>query len=126
LPRWSVAPISRQTASSRNSAGSSRRARRGPEPRERHAAALAVLGEQQRGDQVAADHEEHVDAEEAAWHPGDAGVVEEDRGDRHGAQTVDAGHPAKPGRRRARLSWSGGRHPAKLCAAFAKGARKNP
>ncbi len=32
----------------------------------------AVLAEQKRGDQVAADHEEDVDAEEAARHPADA------------------------------------------------------
>ena len=63
-----------------------------PEPPEPDVSAAAVLGEQQRGDQVAADHEEDVDAEEPPRHPPDARVVEEDgeHGDR--PQRVDAGH----------------------------------
>ena len=48
--------------------------------------------EQQRGDQVAADHEEDVDAEEAARHPADPGVVEEHRQHRDRPQGVDARH----------------------------------
>ena len=65
-----------------------------------HAATVAVLGEQQRGDQVAADREEHVDAEEAARHPGDVGVVEQDRAHAERAQAVEPRHVAHPARRR--------------------------
>src|SRR5256885_16651636 len=48
------------------------------------------LDEQQRWDQVPAEDEEEVDAEEAARQPVDAGVVEEDGRDRHRAQSVQA------------------------------------
>ena len=48
------------------------------------------LGEQQRGDEVAADHEEDVDAEEAALRPGDLAVVQDHGGHREGAQPVEA------------------------------------
>ena len=63
-----------------------------PEPADPDVAAAPVLAEQERGDQVAADHEEDVDAEEAARHPADARVVEEDgeHGDR--PQRVDPRH----------------------------------
>src|SRR5262249_9120998 len=48
------------------------------------------LGEQQRRDQVAADHEEEVDAEEAARKPREPGVVDEDGPDRERPKPVDA------------------------------------
>ncbi len=75
-----------------------------PEPHQVDGPGGAPLGEQQRGDQVAADHEEHVDAEEAARQPGGADVVGDDRGDGEGPQAVDPGHvreagsPRRPGR----------------------------
>jgi hypothetical protein len=47
------------------------------------------LGEQQRGDQVAADHEEQVDAEEPARKQRDPGVVDEDGSDRERPKPVD-------------------------------------
>ncbi len=60
-----------------------------PEAPQPHVPAAAELAQQQRGDQVAADHEEDVDAEEAARHPADGGVVEEHREHRQRPQGVD-------------------------------------
>ena len=54
------------TASITNSAGSRRRARRIQNRCSETPPGLAALGEQQRRDEVAADDEEHLDAEEAA------------------------------------------------------------
>ena len=48
------------------------------------------LDEQQRCDEVAAEDEKEVDAEEATRQPVDAGVVEEDGRDRDRAQAVQA------------------------------------
>jgi len=61
-----------------------------PEAAEPQVAVAAELAQQQRGDQVAADHEEDVDAEEAAGHPVEAGVVEEDGEHGERPQGVDA------------------------------------
>jgi len=69
----------------------------GPEAPERDAAVLRELGDQQRRDQVAADDEEDVDAEEAAGQPAAVGVVDEHGGDGDRAEPVDPGHAAKPG-----------------------------
>ena len=91
------------TTSMAKRAGSSRRARRNQKRPGRWPPVGVPLGEQQGGDQVAADHEEHVDAEEAARQPGGA-VVGDDRGDGEGPQAVDPGHvrkagsPRRPGR----------------------------
>jgi len=62
-----------------------------PERFEADAPLATALCQQQRGDQITAEHEEHVDAEEAPGHPGDAGVIEHDTRDRERAQTVEAG-----------------------------------
>ena len=89
-----------------------------PEAPQPHVAAAAELAQQQRGDQVAADHEEDVDAEEAARQPADAGVVEEDGEDRQRPQRVDPGevgeaavlwpaHTPSPVRLRHRASLAG-------------------
>jgi len=61
-----------------------------PEAAQPQVAVAAELAEQQRGDQVAADHEEDVDPEEAPRHPADAGVVEEDGEHGERPQGVDA------------------------------------
>jgi hypothetical protein len=47
-----------------------------------------VLEQQERGDEVAAEDQEEVDAEEAAAGCADAGVVEEHRPHSHGPQAV--------------------------------------
>src|SRR5262249_8892068 len=61
-----------------------------PEAAELDVAAALELAQQQRGDQVAADHEEDVDAEEAARHPAEPGAVAEDGEHRQGPHRVDA------------------------------------
>ena len=91
------------TASITNSAGAAARAPE-PETLERDASRLAALGEQQRGDQITADDEEHLDAEEAAGCeprlvPADEVVVErEDREHRDRAQAVETRQIAERGR----------------------------
>ena len=78
--------------SSRRRAGASRSARGEIAP------GLGALGEQQRRDQVAAEDEEHVDAEEAAGEPAATPRVEEQHaGDRDGAQTVERGDAVEQG-----------------------------
>ena len=64
---------------------------RAPQPEAAQVDAVAGLpfDQQQRCDQVAAEHEEEVDAEEAAGHPVDAGVVDEDADDRERAEAVE-------------------------------------
>ncbi len=74
-------------------------------------AAAVELAEDQAGDQVAADDEEDVDADEAAAKARDAGVEEEDRQNRDGAQAVHL----RAGRRRPRP-------PAGIVAGGAKGS----
>ncbi len=73
-----------------------------PEPRQRHRARRRLLAEEQLGDEVAADGEEDLHAEEPAGHPGDTGVVQEHGRDRDPAQAVEAGHVRQAGGRGAR------------------------
>ena len=73
-----------------------------PEAAQRHGGGRGVLREQQRRDQVAADDEEDLHAQEARGHEVDAGVVQHDRDDGERPQAVQArevGQP--PGRERA-------------------------
>ena len=72
------------------SAGRRRRARRIQKRRRSIRFRALPLDEQQRRDQVAAEDEEEVDAEEAAGQPVDPRVVEEDGRDRDRAQAVEA------------------------------------
>ena len=65
--------------STENNAGNNRRARRSQNCDSRTPPVRLFLLEQQRGDQVAGDDEEHLDAEEPAVHPPEAGMVEDDR-----------------------------------------------
>ncbi len=51
-----------------------------------------VLADQQQRDQIAADHEEDLDPEEATAQPGVVGVVDHHRDDGDGAQPVEPGH----------------------------------
>ena len=66
-------------------------------------AAKPALGQQQRGDEVTADHEEHLDPEESAGDPAprraeDEVVMEEEhRQDRYGPQPVEAGQVSEGG-----------------------------
>jgi hypothetical protein len=53
-----------------------------------------VLADQQSGDQVAADDEEEVDAEQSARNLGDARVVAEDSGHRDATKPVQRAEPA--------------------------------
>ena len=53
------------------------------------AVAAAALGQQQRGDEVAADDEEDVDADESAAEQADLSVVEENGSDGECAQAID-------------------------------------
>ena len=89
-------------ASTRNSAGQQAAGPAEVELADVDAAAVAVLGEQQRRDQVAADREEHVDAEEPARHPGDVGVVQQHGADAERAQAVEARDVPHAARRAAR------------------------
>ena len=68
-------------------------AARAPEPEleQVDAAGGRALGDQQRRDQEAAEHEEHVDAEEPARRDRHAAVVEQHRADRDRADTVEGG-----------------------------------
>ncbi len=82
-----------------------------PEAPEAGAPGGAPLGPQERGDEVARDHEEGLDAEEAAAHEGDVGMPEQHGRDRHGPQPVESGElrdPASSGGRRGRGSGAGG------------------
>ena len=60
----------------------------GPEPAQVDAPGAMALREQQRGDEQAAEHEEGVDPEAPAGHPGDSGVVEHDGKDGTGPEPV--------------------------------------
>ena len=68
-----------------------------PEGLEIDPAGVLALGQQERGDEVAAQDEEHVDAEEAALRPGDLPVVQDHRRDRERAQAVEPGPVAEAG-----------------------------
>ena len=74
-----------------NSAGSRRRARRSQNARRSIAAGALVLADQQQRDQVAADHEEDLDADEPARQPVAVGVVHHHGHDGEGAHPVEAG-----------------------------------
>ncbi len=50
-----------------------------------------VLAQEEPGDEEAADDEEDVDADEAAGHPGQAGVKQDDDEDGQPAQALDVG-----------------------------------
>jgi hypothetical protein len=67
-----------------------------PEPEQVQRAGAPVLGQQQRCDQVAAEDEEDIDAEEPARQPRDAGVVQQHAGHRDRPDPVQAGGVAKP------------------------------
>ncbi len=70
-----------------------------------------VLTDQQQGDEVAADHEEHLDAEEPAAEPLVVGVVHHHRHDSDGPQTVEpwkVGHTAELAALRTRRGEGGG------------------
>ena len=63
---------------------------------------LLALVEQERGDQVAGDDEEHLDSEETARHPPEAAVIEHHCHDADRAEPVEARlvtHPPRPGGR---------------------------
>ena len=62
-----------------------------PEVTQRDGAGTPLLAQQQTGDQVAGEHEEHVDAQEAAAGPCHARVVEHDGGDGECPQPVQRG-----------------------------------
>ena len=93
-----------------------------PEGRELDAVSLPVLAEQQSGDEVAGEHVEDVQAEEATPEPAHAEVVAHDDEQGHGPQSVESvdtvlagGRRAGPQlgsrcRRRRRRRWRGGRH----------------
>ena len=83
-------------ASSTNTAGSSRRARRNQKPRTLMRPRSRELAQQQRRDQVPADDEEDVDAEEAARHDVEVRVVEQDGEHRDRAQAVETAQVAEP------------------------------
>ena len=62
------------------------------EPPEPDVVVLAPVAEEQAGDQVAADHEEDVNAEEAAGHPLHVAVIEEHGNDRERPQPIERGY----------------------------------
>ena len=66
-----------------------------PEVPEVDPSLAGLLADEQRRDQVAADHEEDLDAEEATLHPTEAGVVGDDREDGDRPDAVDAGQVAE-------------------------------
>ncbi len=68
----------------------------GPEPSEADAPLARVLGEQQRGDEVAAHDEEHVDPDETARREARDEVVAEHEHDGEGPHPVETGK-ADPG-----------------------------
>jgi len=62
-----------------------------PEPSQVQAAGGCELGQQEAGDQVPADHEEDVDAQESTRQDVGTEVVGEHRQDGQGAQAIEAG-----------------------------------
>ena len=84
------------TASITMSAGSSRRALRTQKSAEPEAPGSAPMFEQQVGDQIAAQREEHADAEQPALGPTDVQVVDDDGDDREGPEAVEAGDVSMP------------------------------
>jgi hypothetical protein len=67
-----------------------------PEILEVYATPLPPFRQQQRGDEVSADDEEDLDAEEAARDPGQLGMVEEHRDNGERAQPVETGRVRQP------------------------------
>ena len=65
-----------------------------------HPTPVPLLGEEQRCDQVPADHEEHVDTEEPAGHPTHVGVVEQHGRHAERAEPVESGDVPQPTTRR--------------------------
>ena len=63
---------------------------RPPDPKvaQRDGAGPPLLAQQQAGDEIAGEHEEHVDAQKAAASPRHPGVVEHDSGDGESPQSV--------------------------------------
>ena len=77
-----------------------------PELAELDVAAAGSLLEQQGGDQEPGEDEEHLEADVAAVHPREAGVVRHDDEQPDGAQAVEAGlvaHPRRPAARSVRV-----------------------
>ena len=72
-----------------------------PEGRQLDGAPTAVLAEQQPGDQVAGQHVEDVEAEEAALQPPHPEVVAHDDQEGHGPDPVEGGDALPAGGRRA-------------------------
>ncbi len=82
-----------------------------PELLQVDAAALLVLADQQQRDQVAADHEEHLDAEEATGQPAVVRVVDHHGDDGHRAHPVETRQVRQARDRLARrvpLEWARG------------------
>jgi hypothetical protein len=78
----------------------------GVELAQRDPAPALEVAQQQAGDQVAGDDEEHVDAGEAATEAGHAEVVADDGTDGDRAEPLDVG--AMPARRRRDALWVAG------------------
>ena len=96
------------TASMSRSAGSTRRARASQNSPSRYAA-VGQSCEQQVGDQVAAEREEHTDAEQAATGPAEAQVVDDHGYDGDSPQAVETRHVAlvaRDGLRHATPDWA--------------------
>ncbi len=85
-------------ASTTNSAGSSRRGASDPERSEREPPGAFELVDEQARDQEPAEHEEEVDAEEAARRDARREVVQHDREHRDAAQPVESTDVAHAGR----------------------------
>ena len=91
---------------------------------ERHATRVEGAAEQPLRDQEARDHEEHVDADEAAAQTGNARVAERDDQDGDGAKSLDVrtkrGGRARPSHGRGRVTCNETRrfHPADSRARF--------
>ena len=84
------------TASMTTRAGSNRRARRIQKFARPRLPGLAPVLEQQVGDQITAQGEEHPDAEQASLGPSDVEVVDDHGQDREGPQPVEAGDISMP------------------------------
>ena len=93
------------------------------EPRQANPSPLLHLGDQESGDEVARQHEEDVDADEAAWQPVGTQVEHDHGGDRQCSDPVDLGSIGRPCRGPANsdvLRQRGGRAPGLHEAARAR------
>ena len=79
------------TTITRLAAGMIRRTPAGVEGEDRGASGRCPLPEQDTGDHESGDDEEDVHSDEAAPHPGDVGVVEDDQQDGHRPEPLDVG-----------------------------------